>query len=66
MRARFAFRAPVVSTAAPDRLLELRVDVALPVLAKVDFRNRRTLLIRKASAENEAPIAGDVRGRRRS
>ena len=49
-----------------ERLSELRVDFALPVLAEVDFRNRRTRRIREATAENAAPIASGVRGHRRS
>ena len=50
----------------PERLMELRVDLELPVFAEVDSATAGLRFIRKARAENATPIAGDVRGRRRS
>ena len=52
----------------PDRLLELRVDFALPVLAEVDVRNRRVAYHPQSDRgeRNTAPFTGDVRGRRRT
>ena len=54
--------------AFPQRLSELRVDVALPVLAEVDFRNCRVAYHPQSDSgeRSAAPIAGDVRGRRRT
>ena len=51
-----------------ERLLELHVDVALPVLAEVDGRDCRVAYHpqRDSGERNAAPFTGDVRGRCRS
>ena len=54
--------------AFPQRLSELRVDVALPVLAEVDIRDCWVAYHPQSNSRecNAAPFTGDVRGRRRT